>query len=305
MAEFPGWSDADFDTYLEKKWRSNRFNLERMRTREKLESWVRSYLPPQWEDTWQWGTSLDHPTIFNQKAVTHQRCVITLDSARIRQTAQAAKSLGYSSAEPQPHGLDEAAPFVRFQLNAEGFAFEFGIPAAAKTDLANLAAALKDDDTFKRFTVLMQTFTEPNPLALRLGEAETEEWSTWDRSLWNEALSGLLESAHSELVFSVQWSRESVQERSPEPNLQHYSAAALDWIQMFHWSHDTNFLGLSLAAVEAANAPAAPQPTRQTEEEEDSPPVSVTETEGSRESNGPVSVLGEWQRKRREEKRAN
>ena len=125
MAEFQGWTDADFDAYLEDKWRSNRFNLERMRTREKLETWMRTFLPSEWEETWSWGASHDHPTIFNQKAVTHQRCFLAPGTDSIRETALAAKALGYSSAEPQPHGLDEAAPFVRLRLDTESLSFEF------------------------------------------------------------------------------------------------------------------------------------------------------------------------------------
>ena len=184
-----------------------------MRTREKLETWMRTFLPSEWEETWSWGASHDHPTIFNQKAVTHQRCFLAPGTDSIRETALAAKALGYSSAEPQPHGLDEAAPFVRLRLDAESLSFEFGIPSASKTDLANFAASLKDEDTFARFTALMGELGESRELTLRLGEAETEEWQSWSSVLWTEALEGLLSASNSELVFGTRWSRSETLEK--------------------------------------------------------------------------------------------
>jgi hypothetical protein len=74
MASFNGLTQADFDAYLEPKWGSNRFNLERMKAREKLQALATQAAAASslaGLDLGQEATH-DHPTIFNHKRVDAQ-----------------------------------------------------------------------------------------------------------------------------------------------------------------------------------------------------------------------------------------
>ncbi len=70
---FPGFGPEDFDAFDPKKWGSNRFNLERMKTRAKLEGLGR-HLEKRLGDAsggLVFATTMDHPHIFNQNKVSH------------------------------------------------------------------------------------------------------------------------------------------------------------------------------------------------------------------------------------------
>lgn len=71
VGEFDGFVAADFDAFEEKKWSSNRFNLERMRVRNKLQA-LETQINSRFEAAGvaiQSDVTLDHPTILNNKKV--------------------------------------------------------------------------------------------------------------------------------------------------------------------------------------------------------------------------------------------
>ena len=73
--QFPGFSDHDFDAYVEHKWQSNVFNRERLEVKEKLLALGRALAP-----SLQSGdgslllceVSAEHPAIWNQHRVPNQ-----------------------------------------------------------------------------------------------------------------------------------------------------------------------------------------------------------------------------------------
>ena len=70
---FPGFGPEDFDAFAERKWGSNRFNLERMKARAKLNGLGRE-LEERLGDASRglvFATTLDHPHIFNMSKVCH------------------------------------------------------------------------------------------------------------------------------------------------------------------------------------------------------------------------------------------
>ncbi len=71
---FDCWLASDFDAYKEEKWRSNRFNLERGRVRERLISALQQALAiaQQTSDGLDLWTSSDHPVLFNDHQVSRQ-----------------------------------------------------------------------------------------------------------------------------------------------------------------------------------------------------------------------------------------
>ncbi len=70
---FPGFAPEDFDAFQQKKWGSNRFNLERMKARAKLDGLGRELEKRLGEvvNGLVFSTTLDHPHIFNKSRVCH------------------------------------------------------------------------------------------------------------------------------------------------------------------------------------------------------------------------------------------
>ncbi len=71
VGDFDGFVAADFDAFEEKKWSSNRYNLERMRVRNKLQA-LEAQINTRFEAAGvaiQSDVTLDHPTILNNKKV--------------------------------------------------------------------------------------------------------------------------------------------------------------------------------------------------------------------------------------------
>jgi hypothetical protein len=88
--EFMGFDAKDFDAFEEPKWSSNRFNLERMRVREKLLALQRQYgtafeaagVPIES------SVGLDHPTILNNKRVASIALVFSRTEVQRKELAR-------------------------------------------------------------------------------------------------------------------------------------------------------------------------------------------------------------------------
>jgi len=109
--EFTGFDAQDFDAFEERKWSNNRFNLERMRVRGKVEALQRAYghaferagVPIQSE------VSLDHPTILNNKKVD---AIWLTDHAL---TPASAHSIGRCGAAHRAYSYSNQPGFTRSQ----------------------------------------------------------------------------------------------------------------------------------------------------------------------------------------------
>ena len=90
---------------------------------------------------------------------------------------------------------------------------------------------------------------------------------------------GLLSASNSELVFGTRWSRSETLETPPTDILARRIPLALDWIEMSKWSKNTNFIGLSLTALEPKEEPNKGAPSA--EASADSTPVKPAENAGN------------------------
>ncbi len=72
IKEFNGFEESDFDAYRPEKWRSNRFNLERMRITQKLAALGAAMVREGPLGELDRGTSDDHPCHRNAHRVDHQ-----------------------------------------------------------------------------------------------------------------------------------------------------------------------------------------------------------------------------------------
>ena len=106
--DFPGIQAQHFDAYEERKWSSNRFNLERMRVRELLEELCRPAVErlQQSGETLRWLSTPDHPSIFNKHCVDFQSVLIVRgedEERRIQPLLDRATSLAESLDAPTQH----------------------------------------------------------------------------------------------------------------------------------------------------------------------------------------------------------
>lgn len=89
-SEFRGFEAKDFDAFEEHKWSSNRFNLERMRVREKLVALQKMYATA-FEAAGvpiESSVGLDHPTILNNKRVASIALAFSRTEAQRKELAR-------------------------------------------------------------------------------------------------------------------------------------------------------------------------------------------------------------------------
>ncbi len=159
---FPGLATEDFDAFAERKWSSNRFNLERMRTRAKLEALgkeLESLLAADAEGL-VFTTTPDHPHIFNKNRVrwlwlyldrpAEERDalsrVVDKDTS-VRQKVE--------DTVPQHH-----AAHVGMCVDEGGCSLFFRLHANALLDKRNLLARLGDPAEVQHLAVLLARLPE-------------------------------------------------------------------------------------------------------------------------------------------------
>ncbi len=143
---FPGLSGEDFDAFSERKWSSNRFNLERMKTRARLEAFGRELSGALGAelDGLVFRTTLDHPHIFNLNQV--QEMWVYLDRpeeerAELARVVDRDLPLKEKVEDPVPQ---HQAMLVGLSVDQEGASIFLRLHANALLDRRNLAARLAD-----------------------------------------------------------------------------------------------------------------------------------------------------------------
>jgi len=143
---FPGFSAEDFLAFEERKWSSNRFNLERMKARAKLDS-LRKELESRLRDDIEglvFNTTLDHPHIFNRNRVN---CLwLYLDRPEDERTEltrivdrDLSLRVRVEDSVPQHH-----VAIVGVGIDGEGASLFFRLHSNALLDRRNLSARLAD-----------------------------------------------------------------------------------------------------------------------------------------------------------------
>lgn len=169
---FEGLLDADFAAFQEAKWSSNRFNLERMKARAKMDALGRAVcqqLPPGTvPEGLTTQTTLEHPHIFNSHKVKY--CWNYFDRPpELRDAAGKAldrdRSLQEKVGDPAP--LHHSA-FVGLGIWEDRVEAFFRMHAHALLDRRNLVARLSDPlETKPAESMLTSLFSS---LSLRCGD---------------------------------------------------------------------------------------------------------------------------------------
>ena len=172
-SKFSGFPDTSFDAYQERKWSSNRFNLERMRAREVLESLVRPLVrrEPVEATGLALASTQDHPTIFNHRRVDSQLAYLLRDAK-----ARKRLHLIIDREHPLHRQIEDAAEhhshaILAFELDFDGLEVFFGIHRNAWLDARNLVEKLTRDDHGADFLELVRGL--PESLRLSIGEQAT------------------------------------------------------------------------------------------------------------------------------------
>lgn len=141
-AAFSGFGPADFLAYEEHKWASNRFNLERMRAREKLQQLAGAAAGVAGVDALGLGMEAthDHPTIFNHKRVDAQWVFFARPEAerkRLSVLIDKEHPLHRVVEDPAPHHLHA---ILGLRLDLAGLEVGLRIHRNAWVDVRNLGA---------------------------------------------------------------------------------------------------------------------------------------------------------------------
>jgi len=211
--EFPGLTGEDFDTFEPRKWSSNRFNLERMKVRAKLDAMGRQ-LGRQLADSLEglsFSTTLDHPHIFNRQQVSSLWVHLEREpreSAQISRVVDKDLSLKEKVADPVPHHHFATTGLA---VDHHGVSLFFRLHANALLDRRNLAARLADPAEHQPLIVLFSRLDDS--FALRV-EDQPQAFPTTAEEV------GALRDALDNLAgwFSVEraWTREDPLCASPK-----------------------------------------------------------------------------------------
>ena len=142
---FEGFDEADFDAYLQKKWRSNAYTLERRRAKDRLLALTRAVASELEEElaNLELGASEEAPSVANRRAVRGQWAYFTraaplrasLKSLLGRTDLASGASLFDISVQHQHINL-------RLGLDADGFRVGVEVAPKATVDRSNAQAKL-------------------------------------------------------------------------------------------------------------------------------------------------------------------
>jgi hypothetical protein len=144
--EFTGFDAKDFDAFEEHKWSSNRFNLERMRVREKLLALQRAYATA-FEAAGvaiESSVGLDHPTILNNKRVASLALVFSRTEAQRKELARFIEReipLAERVSDPDP---EHQHLRLGVRVHQGGVDVAFSLHRHAILDVRNLAEKVGD-----------------------------------------------------------------------------------------------------------------------------------------------------------------
>jgi len=144
-AGFEGLTEEDFDQYLPKCWSNNRYNLGRMRVKERLGLLIESVRAVVEADGLTVEASSEIPSVWNGRQVCDQWAYVIRDTAEKRRLQPVmAKQLDLASRLKAPaEHLQHALLAVR--LDHEGLEISLRLNAHAVVDLINLIARAAAD----------------------------------------------------------------------------------------------------------------------------------------------------------------
>ncbi|GEM_PF-3365005 len=219
---FDGWQAADFDAYLQKKWASNRFNLERGRVRLRLIDLLgqladRAGIENAQATVW---TSPDHPKLSNGHRVRGQAAAFTHDGptrTAIERTDPAVDADDVTRKHAHIGLVIDATELVASLSLPAGARFDRTTWTGVKEQWAALAegleVALLDDELGVR---VERRFARDDVLA---GGADVEKLSGWLKAAWPILQATLWSESNDPagLSAAVDAARAKAEEKAPEP----------------------------------------------------------------------------------------
>ena len=181
---FPGFAPEDFDAFDRKKWGSNRFNLERMKTRAKLEALGRQLEQHLGGTTGDlvFSTTREHPHIFNQNKVSHLWLYLDRPADERNQLARVIDKDTSLRQKVSDTIAQHQVALAGIGIDHEGVAVFFRLHANALLDRRNLIARLADQSEVGHLAVLFSRLGDDFqmvvdesivPLPTRASELET------------------------------------------------------------------------------------------------------------------------------------
>ena len=221
--EFTGIQAQHFDAYEERKWSSNRFNLERMRVRELIEDLCR----PAVEALQQAGEAVrctstpDHPSIFNKHCVDSQYVLILRsddERQRIQPLLDRATSLSEALEDPTNHRQQVV---LSLRLDLQGVEVACRLHRHAHLDWLNFQKRLQQDSQCAEFVSLCGQLPDGVTTSVGTGDALPANQLTNEAvQEWREPL----ESGSEWWVAGRMYSRED--SNLTQPVLYHHLASS-------------------------------------------------------------------------------
>ena len=172
--KFTGFTTDDFAAFEEKKQQSNRFNLERLKVKEKMEALGRFLAGPIMDGMPEikWGVTDHVPSLFNQRKVSNISLYFTRDEGQQRLVAPYV-----DSRVALPEQVLDAGEYVRnlslyIRIDLTGIQVGLRCHSTAYVDVMNLAAALTSEDAGTEFHEILSR-TDPE-LLTRLSPQEEQ-----------------------------------------------------------------------------------------------------------------------------------
>ncbi|MFH1130019.1 MAG: hypothetical protein V1754_01710 [Pseudomonadota bacterium] len=145
--EFTGFKDADFDAYLEEKWSSNMFNLERLQVRQKLDKLgqeLSSDLLSSDGSLLTQEVSTEHPAVWNHRQVSNQTLFFSRNEHGRRELDTIiAKGRSIASLVSDPSPLRNHV-FLSVTIDSSKLELSLKLHSGAKVDRENLRSKTKE-----------------------------------------------------------------------------------------------------------------------------------------------------------------
>ncbi|NUN12233.1 MAG: hypothetical protein HUU55_01205 [Myxococcales bacterium] len=253
---FAGFSEKDFDAYDEKKWTSNRFNLERMRARENAEALAKLVFPTERQAIFglEQTSSHDHPTLFNHRRVDSQWVFLVRnheEQKRLTAKIDSEHSVEVQVGDPALHHLHA---IVGLKLHFNGLDILFGIHRHASLDLRNFLQ--KVDVPYERqlFTDLLKML--PAGVRFVSGEVTVNPFDVEEKHI-RTAVNHLLNDNGGEwLQFVRTLSRDEITSLGENvvQTVRETLSGLLSLYAFASWRRDNDFISLQKAIKEDKKA---------------------------------------------------
>ncbi len=170
--EFEGFDSADFEAFENHKWRSHRFNLERMRVSAKLEALGKTIVERTPEIARELETHVAEPTptIFNDHQVDCGWLCFKRPPAEQRKLLAAIeRSLTLAAEVRAPHPLHKEL-LLAVRVDHEGLEISLRLHAQARLDVQNIIALCEQEEQRAHVEELLREL--PPTFECRLAEHE-------------------------------------------------------------------------------------------------------------------------------------